>query len=811
MPRRALAAAVLMLWSMTATMADTTLPLVPAPRSVVPAEGSFAVYADTALLIDAAYADKLRPRLVILTDLLAAAGWQGDVVAADGPRPGAVFVGLLPGAAAESYTVDIMPDGAVLRGGSPDGVTWALQTVRQLLPAGLETPLPRPADDPGRPDGRLYRLPDGFTHPANSLRPEPVAPERSGPAWTGALPLALPCLRLADAPRFGWRGLLLDCGRHFMDLATIERVIDLMSLHKLNRLHWHLTEDQGWRLAIASRPKLAEIAAWRRDMDGARYGGCYSRADAEHVVAYAAARGITVVPEIEMPGHSQAALAAYPELGCRDEPVQVQDAWGVWPDVYCAGNEAVFAFLEDVLTEVLDIFPSEFIHVGGDECPKDRWRECPRCQQRIADEGLKDEHELQSWFIRRIDGWLDARGRRLIGWDEILEGGLAPGATVQSWRGYDGAVAAARQGHDTVVSPTSHAYFDYDLATTDLAEVYAYDPVSAELSDDEARHVLGGEMNLWTEYIPQAALDERIFPRACAMAEVLWAPAAPDAAEAGHDVRDPAAVGRDFSGFWTRLTAHYARLDRLGVRRSAEGRPVTMTTAWDADADRWQVSWTCDRRLPAGEAVVRVTGADGAVVAEGGLDGSFAWSDGGVLEATLTVGGRPFGAPWRLALASSLALEAPVTVSPATSPRYEPRVPMPVTDGVLPDGDYRDGRWLAWEGPDAEVVLDMGRVVPVRSVTGVFLHAGAAIIFSPERMDVAVSADGEAWTDLGAAPWRLPADIMMRVMCRYEVAADAPTDARYVRVRAAQRRERPDWDWARRYDPWIFLGQVVVR
>ena len=273
---------------------------------------------------------------------------------------------------------------------------------------------------------------------------------------------SLPTGRIELAPRFRWRGMLLDSGRHLQEVGAIKQVIDQLALYGFNVLHWHLTEDQGWRLEVPSRPELTAVGAWRVEPDGKRYGGFYTADQVREVVAYAAARFVTVVPEIEMPGHAKAALAAYPELSCTGGPFAVETQWGIHEDVFCAGNDEVFALLADVFDEVVALFPSAYVHIGGDEVPKDRWLGCPRCQARLAAEGLPDVHALQSWFVRRAGRLLSDRGRRFIGWDEILEGGLPAGATVQSWRGIAGAVAAAEAGHDAVVSPTSHAYFDYD-------------------------------------------------------------------------------------------------------------------------------------------------------------------------------------------------------------------------------------------------------------------------------------------------------------------------------------------------------------
>ena len=416
----------------------------------------------------------------------------------------------------------------------------------------------------------------------------------------------LPGVQIEDAPRYRWRGMLLDCGRHFMTKEFIKRYIDLLAFHKLNVLHWHLTEDQGWRIEIRKHPKLTEIGAWRGTGDE-RYGGFYTQDDVREIVAYAADRYITVVPEIEMPGHSQAALAAYPELSCTGGPFEVSTRWGVHKEVYCAGNEQTFALLEDVLSEVVELFPSEFIHIGGDECPKDRWKACPKCQARIAAEGLEDEHELQSYFIRRIEKFLASKGKRLVGWDEILEGGLPPNATVQSWRGMKGAIAAATTGHDVVSSPTSHCYLDYAqerlpseptwMGFIDLQTCYAFEPTPAELTPEQARHVLGLEGNMWTEHAPQQRIDWQVFPRLCALAEVGWS----------------AKASRDWDSFCNRMTQHYRRLDQLGVTYYIPAPTCTAVENTDGDKldklkvtlhnpfDHGEIHYTLDGSTPTAE------------------------------------------------------------------------------------------------------------------------------------------------------------------------------------------------------------------
>jgi hexosaminidase len=357
--------------------------------------------------------------------------------------------------------------------------------------------------------------------------------------------IKIKCSEINDYPRFAWRGLHLDVCRHFMPKEFVLKYLDYMALHKLNRFHFHLTEDQGWRIEIKKYPELTTVGSFRSEtlvghgakssiFDGVLHMGFYTQEDIKEIVRYAAERYITVVPEIEMPGHALAALASYPHLGCTGGPYKVATKWGVFDDVMCAGKESTFEFLENVLDEVIDLFPSELIHIGGDECPKTRWKECPLCQERIKSNGLKDEHELQSYFIGRIEKYLNSKGRQIIGWDEILEGGLAPNAAVMSWRGEKGGIEAAKMKHNVVMSPGSHCYFDhyqFDPQTeplaiggfTNLAKVYSYEPVPKELALEEQKYIMGAQANVWTEYIPNPEHAEyMVFPRVAALAEVVW-------------------------------------------------------------------------------------------------------------------------------------------------------------------------------------------------------------------------------------------------------------------------------------------------
>lgn len=507
-------------------MSDITL--FPRPQTIERTEGSFALNADTVIV-----APDGRLGEMLASYLRPATGFPLPVVASSEAVKQRNVISLVAEEDLESpeaYRLTATGDGVVLSASAPAGLRHGFQTLRQLLPPqilGLE-----------RADGIDWRI---------------------------------PALSISDAPAFGWRGLHMDVGRHMFPLPFIKKFIDLLAFYKFNTFHWHLTEDQGWRIEIKKYPWLTEIGAFReetclphnrRKFDGVPYGGFYSQEQVRELVAYAGERGITVVPEIELPGHSLAALTAYPELGCVGKDYQVRTSWGIADDIYCAGNDDVFTFLRDVFSEVLELFPGEFIHVGGDEAPKKRWKRCPACQARIKQEGLKNEDELQSWFVRQFDNWLRERGRRLIGWDEILEGGLAPNATVMSWRGSDGGIEAANAGHDVVMTPTTYCYLDYyqaeDFASEPpalraylpLSKVYEFVVVPEEIADDKKGHILGGQGNIWTEYIPTSDhLEYMAYPRAIALAEVLW-----------NHPRE-----RDYGAFLTRLKAHLPCLDTLGV------------------------------------------------------------------------------------------------------------------------------------------------------------------------------------------------------------------------------------------------------
>lgn len=503
-------AACVLLAANSALSQDTALPaVIPVPARLSLQDGAFTLRADTRILADG---DSLTTAETLAIRLRESTGYPFTVkpTRQKGPIENAILLTTHEpiGQGPESYHLSVMTNAVVIRADDQAGLFYGTQTLLQMLP------------------------PQIFSN-------APVSDVR----WE------LPCAQIDDQPRFKWRGLMLDCSRHFFTKAEVERLLDAMALHKMNTFHWHLVDDQGWRIEIHKYPRLTQMGAWRHGThfgldpkdstaygpDG-RYGGFYTQDDIREVVAYAAARHINIVPEIEMPGHASAALMAYPQFACNDGPFTTDHNGGVFNGIYCAGNDATFGFVEDVLTEVFPLFPGKYIHVGGDEVPIDNWKACPKCQARMKEEGLTKPGELEGYFIRRIEKFVNAHGKTLVGWSEIREGGLAKNAVVMDWIG--GAVESATEGHDVVMTPIKDCYFDHCQSRNQraepksiggylpLSEVYSFEPIPTNLPPALAPHILGPQANLWTEYIPNFNhVEYMLFPRLCAMSEVAWSPA----------------------------------------------------------------------------------------------------------------------------------------------------------------------------------------------------------------------------------------------------------------------------------------------
>jgi hexosaminidase len=494
------------------------MPLIPQPIKMKFSEGTFTLSSATVVLVNEGTRDNGK----VLADLLySLAGFELKIkpISEQAAEDNSIALLITPDKGdlgKEGYSLSVTKDRVIISAPRAAGIFYGLQTLRQLLPSEIEK--------------------------------QNVVQE--GVVWS------IPCVEIEDKPRFEWRGLMIDCSRTFWSKTFIKRKIRLMSLYKLNRLHLHLTDDQGWRLQIRKHPKLTEIGSKfaQKYQEPPERQGYYTQDDIKEFIAYGARYHVTIVPEIEMPGHSTAALAVYPELSCTGGPFEIFPFFkgaGITKDIFCAGNEKTFQFLEDVLGEVVELFPSEFVHVGGDEAPKDRWSQCAKCQARMQQEGLKNEQELQSYFIKRIEKFLHAKGKRLIGWGEILEGGLAPRATVMSWRKSESGIAAAKAGHDVVMSLTTHCYFNFPYKRISTMKVYGYNPVPPELTEEQAKHILGIQANFWSNIDrEEVGVDKQVFPRLLAIAEVAWSPKGQ----------------RDETRFRDRVKIDSRRLKRLGVR-----------------------------------------------------------------------------------------------------------------------------------------------------------------------------------------------------------------------------------------------------
>jgi len=735
----------------------SVLPVIPKPSLIHPTGASFRLTPKTLITLTSA---ELRDEADLLNEWLrnrygfvlafaaeAEDGSSGIVLAPSGGRIGDN----------EGYTLSVTKERIKIVG-ARSGMLYGLQTLFQLMPAERKQPL------------------------------------------------EVPGVEIQDAPRYRWRGMHLDVARHFFPKEFVKRYIDELVLYKMNTLHLHLTDDQGWRIEIRTYPKLTEVGSWRsgsmigayseQRYDSIRYGGFYTQDDIREIVAYALRRHVTIVPEIEMPGHATAALAAYPELSCTGGPFEVAKGWGVFEDVYCP-KEETFAFLDNVLAEICVLFPGKYVHIGGDECPKTRWKACPRCQALMKQEGLKDEAALQSYFVRRIERTLNARGKQLIGWDEILEGGLAPNAAVMSWRGTDGGIAAAKQGHRVVMTPGSHCYFDYyqgdpryePLAIggyTTVEKVYSYEPTPAELTPYEQKFILGAQGNVWSEYITAPEQVEYMaIPRMAALAEVLWSPK----------------QTRDYPDFQRRLIAHFDLLDSLGVhyaksifevRATTKPSPVAgqgVVLELSTPLDPNGIRYTLDGSIPTASSMsyqnpIRITHTMTVRVAY--VDGTRQLGNG-------------FAQPYLLTKSTgkTIALRTP------PHPNYPADGPFTLVDGIRGDFARHGKNWLGFWGPDLDAVVDLGEPQLVSKVTiDVFLGEGSWI-HPPKRVEVFAGNDSSS---LASVRTLSGAEISGNVL----VASFPPQLARYIRVVAVNAGKIPDGKPGAGNDAWLFVDEIMV-
>ena len=598
-------------------------------------------------------------------------------------------------------------------------------------------------------------------------------------------------LNIVDFPQFKWRGLNLDCCRHFMDKQFILRYLDLLSYYKLNTFHWHLTEDQGWRIEIKKYPKLTSTGAWRTEPDGSTYGGYYTQEDIREVVSYASKLHIMVIPEIEMPGHSMAAIAAYPELSCTKEQIEVSNSWGVFKDIYCAGDDHTFDFIEGVLTEVMELFPAPYIHIGGDEAPKYRWEHCDKCKLRMEQEKLKDAHELQSYFIKRIEKFVNSRGKKIIGWDEILEGGLAPNATVQSWRGVQGAIDAVKNGNDAIVSPTSHLYFDYGLKSIDLERVYEFNPIPEGINVKEATHILGSECNMWTERAPQETIDSKLFPRILAMSEILW-------------LNPNQKNYKDFKG---RLNQQYLYLNKIGVKYGYESQPV-----------KFEIKYLKDK---GGFEVEMINGQKGLKI-QYTLDGTnpdrnspvyekpFVVKNSCVIKARVFNNNDDEPEIFSRTIISHEGVGKPLQMKYPPSQFYRADGPISASDGQKGSIDFHDGLWLGLQEHDIEVVIDLEQVKEVKQVQANFLRAMPSWILYPEYVEVLGSKDGIEYISLDK---KINQETQQSATIQEQtfVLNTKSSSVRYIKLIAKKVDVCPGWHEAAGSKAWIFMDEIIIK
>ncbi len=643
-----------------------------------------------------------------------------------------------------SYNLQIDARGITVTAADNDGIFYATQTLRQMFPLAAEK---------------------------KQLR----------------LPYQLVCVSINDQPHFRHRGLLLDACRHFMDVDYVKHIIDLLALYKMNVLHWHLTEDQGWRIQIEKYPLLTEVGAWRTEADGSKYGGFYTQDQIKEIVQYAAKRHITVIPEIELPGHSVAAIASYPFLSCTGEKLEVENEWGVFKDIYCAGNDSVFTFLENVLSEVCALFPGPYIHIGGDEAPKTRWEECPKCQKRMAKEQLKNEAELQTYFIERIAAFLKTKNKTIIGWDEILEGGIPADAIIQSWRGEEGGITAAKQKHDVVMSPTSHCYFDYGLSSIDVEKVYAFDPVPTVLSQDERLYIRGAECNMWTEHAPQSLVDEKLLPRMPALAEVLWA----------------YEKDRQYKEFILRLRKHYDKWEAMGYHFGYETVPVTFTPS--AASGKYEVG------LSPAPSDLKLMWATDSLSSGTPYQSPIRIDKPTTLYVRgTTPQGKKFPGFYVKKMHPHAAVAKKIHLGFLPSAYYTGGSDTALIDGVLGPINFRDRAWQAVSGSDMIATIDLGKAQPVNKVTTHFYHYYNAWIHRPNRIEFAFSSDGVTWENQSIIEANVPLNTPGEHIVPFTISLGKETKARYVRMTAISSGPCPAWHPAPGEPSWLFCDEVIV-
>lgn len=685
--------------------AQETVTIIPQPAQIHLRQENFRVNEKTVIAASKGYKKEAR---YLQTAIQAKTGMYLTIA---GKKPGSNFIFLDHVATMkepEGYGINISSKEALIQGTDQAGVFRGIQTLLQVIKK--------------EEDGKIF----------------------------------IPGMVVFDYPRFAYRGMHLDVSRHFFSLDYVKKYVDYLAMYKFNTFHWHLIDDQGWRIEIKKYPALNMFGGWRNGTiigrypgtgnDNTPHGGFYTQEEIKELVNYAADRHITVIPEIEMPGHASAALAAYPKLGCTGGPYKVQETWGVFEEVFCAGNDSTFLFLEGVLDEVMALFPSKLIHIGGDECPKESWKKCELCQQRIKDKNLKDEHELQSYFIRRIEKYVNSKGKNIIGWDEILEGGLAPNASVMSWRGEEGGIEAAKQHHFVVMTPGSHCYFDHtqsrneDSVTiggyTPVEKVYDYEPVPKELGPDLEKYVMGAQANLWTEYIDNfRKVEYMIFPRMLALSEVLWSQK----------------TQRNWKEFEPRMQTHIGWLNKAGINYSKAYFDLSVSVKQSKTPGTLLVKLATKKK----DGLIRLqyqTHLQELVEGKKTNTELLLLNEQG--ESTLEVknsGWRQF--TWFTGTDSSRPVKLNFDFNYATGQKITLKEPPAkkypgedgangLVNGIVSERGIASPEWLGWEGPDMEAVIELPAEQKISKVTIHTLEQQGSWIYLPQSAEIFTSKDG---------------------------------------------------------------------
>lgn len=739
--------------------------IVPKPKELILKPGAFEFSSDTKFVVDGEFAEVVN---FLIEKFNRSANWELEVVT-DAPANNFVELVIDTSLQDEAYVLEVSKEKVTIKAKGYSGFLYGLETVRQLLPVSIES---------------------------NTV--------------VEAVDWIVPNVYISDAPRFKWRGFMMDVSRHFFGKDYILATIDQLALLKMNTLHLHLVDDQGWRIEIKKYPKLTQVGGFRVDQEekpwnarptpelGAKatFGGFYTQEDIKEIVAYASSKGVNVVPEIEMPAHVMSAIASYPELSCFQHQIMVPSG-GVWPitEIYCPGKESTFAFLENVLLEVMELFPSQYIHIGGDEATKTNWKVCADCKKRVRDEGLANVEELQSYFIKRMERFIGSKGRTLIGWDEILEGGLAPGATVMSWRGVKGGLEASEAGHDVVMSPTSHCYFDYYQGDQDLeplawggnlplSKVYKFDPVVEEMTTEQANHVLGGQANLWTEYVPtEAQAQYMTYPRLAALAESVWSKK----------------EDKEWLDFSRRVSGLFKRYDVLGINYAKSVYQVSMeATVLESGA----ISLVLESEFP--DSDIRFT-LDGSPVSEESEE----YSAPITIDKTTTIKaqvfkeGRPIGDLFEKTITYHKAAGKPVTYINRYHNSYQGAKELGMVNVMRGSKNFHDGQWQGWLGDDMELIIDLENPTEIKKVTiGSLENQGSGIYF-PVGVEVLLSDDGMTYKSVGDI--NRPYAVNSSSELKDFVLEIGQQSARYVKVIARNLGTPPTGGGS-----WMFIDEVIV-